>query len=101
MLEYVTDENTCRSVMLLDYFGQKAENNCGICDVCLKDKHASKETESTILQAVTPDGIKVEELAAICKTGEENFFAILRHHIDNGNLSLQDGIVKLNATRKG
>ena len=101
MLEYVTDENTCRSVMLLDYFGQKAENNCGICDVCLKDKRASKETESTILQAVTPDGIKVEELAAICKTGEENFFAILRHHIDNGNLSLQDGIVKPAAKQQG
>ena len=101
MLGYVTDENTCRSVMLLDYFGQKAENNCGICDVCLKDKRASKETESTILQAIPPDGIKVEELAALCKTGEEKFFAILRHHIDNGNLFLQDGIVKPAAKRKG
>ena len=40
MLEYVTNDTLCRSRMLLDYFGEKNEHNCGLCDACLA-KHSS------------------------------------------------------------
>ena len=37
MLEYASMEtNCCRSRMLLHYFGEEAEEDCGICDVCLQ-----------------------------------------------------------------
>ena len=35
MLGYATDEKHCRSRMLLRYFGERNEHNCGQCDVCL------------------------------------------------------------------
>ena len=35
MLEYVTNDTLCRSRMLLDYFGEKNEHNCGQCDTCI------------------------------------------------------------------
>ena len=38
MEEYVTTENVCRSRMLLHYFGEKNEHNCGQCDVCLSNR---------------------------------------------------------------
>ena len=38
MEEYVTTENICRSRMLLRYFGEKNEHNCGQCDVCLSKR---------------------------------------------------------------
>ncbi|MBR6032126.1 MAG: RecQ family ATP-dependent DNA helicase [Bacteroidaceae bacterium] len=35
MLQYANaDANCCRSRMLLRYFGEEAEQDCGICDVC-------------------------------------------------------------------
>ena len=35
MLQYIRmDGNCCRSRMLLRYFGEEAEQDCGICDVC-------------------------------------------------------------------
>ena len=40
MEEYVTTENICRSRMLLRYFGEKNEHNCGKSDDCLS-KHAT------------------------------------------------------------
>ncbi len=33
MIEYADSKNQCRSVILLDYFGEESDR-CGICDVC-------------------------------------------------------------------
>jgi ATP-dependent DNA helicase RecQ len=30
---------TCRNVFLATYFGEKSPQNCGICDLCLRNKH--------------------------------------------------------------
>ncbi len=38
MATYATDEDTCRSRMLLHYFGEKESSDCGHCDVCLKKR---------------------------------------------------------------
>ena len=34
MLDYVQEEDTCRSAYLLEYFGQSESADCGTCDVC-------------------------------------------------------------------
>jgi ATP-dependent DNA helicase RecQ len=36
MKYYITEQNNCRSVVLLNYFGEKESTRCGICDVCLE-----------------------------------------------------------------
>lgn len=36
MIDYVSEEDTCRSSYLLEYFGQKESKDCGTCDVCRK-----------------------------------------------------------------
>ncbi|WP_299014095.1 ATP-dependent DNA helicase RecQ [uncultured Polaribacter sp.] len=41
-IAFVKNNKTCRSVLLLSYFGEISSENCGICDVCLKNKLAKK-----------------------------------------------------------
>jgi len=36
MLNYATSFEKCRSLMLVNYFGEEARNRCGVCDVCLQ-----------------------------------------------------------------
>ncbi len=39
LLDYATNETVCRSRLLLHYFGEKNEHNCGLCDTCLHRFH--------------------------------------------------------------
>lgn len=46
MLRYASDESTCRSRMLLEYFGEKKAEDCGQCDVCLQRRKDRKLKEN-------------------------------------------------------
>lgn len=34
-VRYISDQTTCRSRLLLEYFGEQSHTSCGKCDVCL------------------------------------------------------------------
>lgn len=38
MMDYVNEEDVCRSSYLLEYFGQKEAEDCGTCDICRDQK---------------------------------------------------------------
>lgn len=38
MMDYVNEEDVCRSSYLLEYFGQKETEDCGTCDICRDQK---------------------------------------------------------------
>ena len=38
MLGYVSNKKLCRSIYLLNYFGEKPAEKCGTCDICTKKK---------------------------------------------------------------
>ena len=42
MLDYVNEEDTCRSAYLLEYFGQTESAVCGTCDIC-RGKSSNKD----------------------------------------------------------
>ena len=45
MIDYISEEDTCRSAYLLEYFGQSESEDCGTCDVCRAAKSAKPSLE--------------------------------------------------------
>ena len=62
MIDYVSEEDSCRSSYLLEYFGQKESSDCGTCDICRAGKSTAKKSASGSeeLTAEISDFINVE-----------------------------------------
>ena len=99
MIEYAESKNRCRSVILLDYFGEESDR-CGICDVC-RDRNEldlSKyefdlilEEIKSILEAQKPDP---EELVNMISYPEEKVIKVIRWLMDHNKI-VQDEDHKL------
>lgn len=102
MTEYAETDNKCRSRMLLLYFGEKNEHNCGQCDVCLSS-HSSgirqgmfDDISRAIEEALKEKDMTTSELMEhIASYEKENIAKALSYllseeiiHQKNGRLSL-------------
>lgn len=99
MEEYVTTENICRSRMLLRYFGEKNEHNCGQCDVCLSKRatdnlseESYEEVKRQILDLLSHSPLTPAETADQIKAEKEDIGQVIRYLLDEGELKMQDGI---------
>lgn len=49
---YVTTTDQCRSRLLLEYFGEHNDCDCGQCDVCLEHKKTASSNDAAIKKAI-------------------------------------------------
>ena len=68
MLDYVNNDSICRNKQLLVYFDEKANGNCGKCDVCIKNQRHGN-SQSPILKNRIKELLKNENLTSrrICE----------------------------------
>lgn len=102
MEEYVTTENVCRSRMLLRYFGEKNEHNCGQCDVCLSKRTTDnlseksyEEVKRQILDLLSHSPLTPAETADQIKAEKEDIGQVIRYLLDEGKLKMQDGMLHI------
>lgn len=99
-INYSFSNDTCRSVMLLEYFGEKNAKPCGQCDVCRERKGIKAPTPKASPQLP-------EQILALLKQGEQDFFQLQQSlQIDDKLLSknlrqlMSDELITMNAEQK-
>ena len=102
MEEYVTTENVCRSRLLLHYFGEKNEHNCGQCDVCLSNRASNdlseksyEELKRQILELLGQSPLTPAEIADKIKAEKEDIGQVIRYLLDEDGLKMQDGMLHI------
>jgi len=60
VLHYIQEKKVCKSKLILNYFGEKATMDCGICSYCI-NKNRRKSNDKTITQEII-SLLKTEDL---------------------------------------
>ena len=104
MARYIRDDETCRQLLLMEYFGQKEEKPCGICDVCIGKKkrlhrEERKSLEERILQVLAKQNTNIRELVRQLGEDEEVVVGQVRKLLDEGKIQYVSTL-ELGITRK-
>ena len=102
MVDYVTSETACRSRMLLRYFGEKNENNCGQCDVCLSG-HAAHELPTDTFEKLKKELLTIlqeqvltpAEVAENTEADRDLLSHSIQYLLEEGEIKIKDGILSI------
>ena len=90
MAEYIEKEEGCRQLYLMEYFGQKEKQVCGICDYCLGRKKISRKekdkTDMAILAVLQEQDREVKEVVYRVEGQREMVIERIRHLLEEGKI---------------
>jgi len=93
VVQYAASNNKCRSQILLSYFGEKAPDRCGVCDVCTRrnELDLSKYEFDMILDEIKSilheKELTIEQLLEHIKSNKEKTIKVIQWLLDNDKIS--------------
>jgi ATP-dependent DNA helicase RecQ len=91
MLAYIENDTICRSVQLLQYFGETQKGVCGICDVCNKNKLGDGDilnTKLKIIELLKINKANSRELQDILNVNQDIVITALQELLEENHIAL-------------
>lgn len=89
VLNYVSNKKVCKNKLILHYFGEKTDVDCGICSYCISTKNKKKNSTSlskeiiTLLQA---EDLNSRAIQTRTKNNSEEVIAVLQYLLENNTI---------------
>jgi ATP-dependent DNA helicase RecQ len=91
VIGYVNDESNCKSKLILNYFEEQSNENCGICSYCISISNKDNLTEdlrNQILTLLKTKALNSREIQIhIDKSSDAIIFA-LQHLLESGEIKI-------------
>jgi ATP-dependent DNA helicase RecQ len=89
---YIQTTTTCKEQLLLNYFGEDATENCGICSFCISKKITAKENnidlQEKIITALIKEPLSSLDLLNQLQCNSEILLETLRALVDHSKIKL-------------
>jgi len=92
VINYASNDRQCRSVVLLEYFGQYGSEPCGFCDVCTGDHESGmrladfNRISDKISKVLIAESYSIDKLVKQINESEPAILKVSRWLLDNGIL---------------
>jgi ATP-dependent DNA helicase RecQ len=87
---YIIDKGSCRSKLLLHYFGEQESEKCGKCDFCINEKRQKikeseyKEITNKLEEFLKDKELTIEEICVLMPNyHEQQLISIIQYLFDN------------------
>jgi ATP-dependent DNA helicase RecQ len=80
VINYVVHRKRCRTLLLLEYFDELSDKECGVCDICLEKKKQKDYTDyyqqnrQKVLEVLSNQEISLQQLVYTIKPKNEKMF---------------------------
>jgi len=98
MINYASQTTKCRSQMLIEYFGERKDQRCGVCDYCLRRNKLDisdfefESIESQIKMTLVDNTLELSDLVNHIKEAkQEKSLKVIEWLIDNERISYAKG----------
>ena len=92
VLSYVSDKTHCKSKIILDYFGEKVTEDCGICSYCIssKKKKLNKPTiKLDILNILAKEDLTSREIQNKINYKQDDILFAIQELLENESISVK------------
>ena len=92
VLNYINEKNVCKSKLILDYFGEKATDDCGICSYCISKE--TKSIDSSLISEKIIGLLKIQDMSSreiqkLTKNTEEAIIFALQNLLENNKIAIK------------
>ncbi len=101
IISFVKNEDECRSRQLIEYFGQTASKDCGVCDVCIKNRNnrnilLRKECVNAHIHSMLEERkeMLIKDIETIAGDEYKLYLQVLREMIDNYEVLIEGENIK-------
>jgi len=92
VLHYINEKNVCKSKLILDYFGEKAAADCGICSYCISKE--TKSIDSSLISEKIIGLLKIQDMSSreiqkLTKNTEDAIIFALQNLLENNKIAVK------------
>ena len=104
VIEYINEPNICRTRLLLRYFGEKSDEDCKVCDICLQKKESGlKNWEFNLARDAffrlceNQPSFPIQSLSVNLPLEKDKNLQVIRFLLDHDDrVSFKDGMIFFN-----
>ncbi len=92
VLHYINEKKVCKSKLILGYFGEKSETDCGICSYCISKKNKSNDASlisKKIMELLKSQNLNSREIQKLIKNSADDVIFALQNLLENNEIAIQ------------